>query len=157
EPLARRCQVLLGLVVPLDEPVFLVGQLLELGLYLADGGLRLRPGRSRHSEESRGGNRGDCDGSAAPGIGEFGDRMRIHVVTRSLSTPAGQVIGRVRVNTSTLRPVPRPALATLQWSCPGAGANARASTWSPAPQRSHRASAWLRRYRSPSPFVTTVE
>jgi len=35
-------------------------------------------------------------------------------VTRSLSTPADQVIRRVRADTSTLRPVPRPALATLQ-------------------------------------------
>jgi len=43
-------------------------------------------------------------------------------VTRSLSTPADQVIRRVRADTSTLRPVPRPALATLRWSCPGAGA-----------------------------------
>jgi len=48
--------------------------------------------------------------------------MRIHVVTRSLSTPADQVIRRVRADTSTLRPVPRPASATHQWSCPGAGA-----------------------------------
>jgi len=77
--------------------------------------------------------------------------MRIHVVTRSLSTPADQVIRRVRADTSTLRPVPRPALATLRWSCPGAGATPGNPTWSPAPQRSRRASAWLRRYRSPSP------
>jgi len=42
-------------------------------------------------------------------------------VTRSLSTPADQVIRRVRADTSTLRPVPRPALATLQWSCPRSG------------------------------------
>src|SRR5262249_38672521 len=110
------------LVVPLDEPVFPVGQLLKLGLHLAGGRLRLCPGRSGHGEEPCGGNRGDCDGGAAPGIGDLGDRMRIHVVTRSLSTPPDQVIRPVRADTSTLRPLPRPALATLRRSCPGAGA-----------------------------------
>jgi len=71
-------------------------------------------------------------------------------VTRSLSTPADQVIRRVR---ATLAPYDlrrdRPRRHS-SGAVPGRGTPGP-STWSPAPQRSPRASAWLRRYRSPSP------